>query len=290
MRKPTMSNATEQARSTRSDARAFADAFAAADDAFTFGDAGESRTLTLAELGDAIALDRPVAPPARRAPDATAAGPAGAPRSAADDELLTLDQLGEALARPVREADVLDFDFGTSAHERARRRTAARLDASPTARRRVSGPARAATRARRTSGGPEAPGSVERPTPGSPARRAAGSAEHRAPSPAGDRANVARLEAARALPATLRPSDDFFADPDAPRTVEITGRPEGSVPVPRLREVELPHRAPRVPANRLGADPDRIAMWAVLLGILLVLIAFTTGSAGAVALPLLSAL
>ena len=321
-----MSNATEEARSTRRDARAFADAFAAADDAFTFGaDAGESRTLTLAELGDVIALDRPVAPPGPRTPAASAVRTAGAASFADDDELLTLDQLGEALARAARGDDIPDFDFGTSAHERARRRTAARFDASPPARRRVSGPARAATRPRRTAGGhTEVTPGPERLAPGLPERRAPGPAGHRAPGPAGRRApgsaaraamaaaaasaaerlagpaavqrvagertTALRLDAARALPTSLRPSDDFLADPDARRTVEITGRPGGNVPVPRLREVEPGHRAPRVVAHRLGANPDRIAMWAVLLGILLVLIAFTTGSAGAVALPLISAL
>lgn len=315
-----MSNATEQVRSTRSDARAFADAFAAADDAFTFGvAAGESRTLTLAELGEVIALDRPVALPGPRAPEA----PAADRSTSAEDELLTLDQLGEALARPVREADVLDFDFGTSAHERARRRTAARLDASPSACRRVSGPARASTRFRRADGGPKevAPASAERLAPGAAKRFVPASTERLSPeavtSPSAGPAmadaatsaaerltggsagtqrfarqhmDASRLEAAQAIPASLRPSDDFLADPDARRTFEITGRPDGNVPVPRLREVESRHRTDRVTAHRLGANPDRIAMWAVLLGILLALIAFTTGSAGAIALPLLSAL
>jgi len=124
---------------------------------------------------------------------------------------------------------------------------------------------------------------------------AAASAAERLAGPAGvqrvgGRTTAARLDTARALPTSLRPSDDFLADPDARRTVEITGRPSGTVPVPRLREIEPGHRAPRVAAHRLGANPDRIAMWAVLLGILLVLIAFTTGSADAVALPLISAL
>ncbi len=306
-----MSNATEQARSTRSDARAFADAFAAADDAFTFGvDAGESRTLTLAELGDVIALDRPVVVTDSQAPVSRSAGPT----TAADDELLTLDELGEVLAGPARAADVLDFDFGTSAHERARRRTAARLSASPSARRRLSGPSRARTSPHRAGGArPEvAPDPGERLAP-APAERlatepersaaaraamadAAASAAERLAGPAdvqrvaGDRTTASRLDAAQALPTSLRPSEAFLADPDARRTVEITGRPGGNVPLPRLREVEPGHRPPRVAPRRLGANPDRIAMWAVLLGILLVLIAFTTGSAGAVALPLLSAL
>ncbi len=297
-----MSDAT-QATSTRNDARAFADAFAAADDAFTFGpDVGESRTLTLDELGDAIALDRPGASPAPRLP----AAPPAARRAAApdDDELLTLDELSEALVGPVRE-DVPDFDFGTSAHERARRRTAARLAASPSARRRMSGPTTTSARLRR----PDARQAQDTPVAGrltteahpSPGARAAmadaaASAAERLADPAGPRrfarddTGTSRLEAAQALPASLRPSDAFLAGSDARRTVEITGRPGALAAVPRLREVERRQRAPRAAADRFGANPDRIAMWAVLLGILLVLIAFTSGSARAVAMPLLSVL
>ncbi|MBA2349898.1 MAG: hypothetical protein H0V81_16595 [Solirubrobacterales bacterium] len=63
-----------------------------------------------------------------------------------------------------------------------------------------------------------------------------------------------------------------------------------SVAPARLREVERPARPPKAFSERFGGNPDRIAMWAVLLGIVLVLIAFTSGSAGAIALPLVSAL
>ena len=305
MKKPTMNDATEQARSTRSDARAFAEAFAAADDAFTFGaNAGESRTLTLDELGDVIVLDRPISLPAPQAP---ASRPV-APIAVEYDELITLDELSEALAGPVREADALDFDFGTSAHERARRRTAARFDASPSARRRISGP----TTAARSRGGEVHPAAatpvaarldsevtplpiVGDTSPGARATMAAAaaSAAERLADPAGtrrfapDRASSSRLDAVRALPASLRPSDDFLAGSGARRTVEITGRPGATAAVPRLRELERREREPRAVVDRLGTNPDRIAMWAVLLGILLVLIAFTSGSAGAVALPLL---
>ncbi len=302
-----MSNATDQARSTRSDARSFADAFAAADDAFTFGaDAGESRELTLAELGDVLALDRPVALPApREAKVPSRDTPAGPGPPADDDALLTLDELGDALARPAREADVVDFDFGTSADERARRRTAARLEASPSARRRISGPAAApSSRSRRADVHARQAGDAARPV-SQPGSRSASStamadavadvAEHLAAPAAGPRfvrdgTGPSRLDAARALPVTLRPSDDFLADPDARRTIEITGRPAADVALPRLREVERRPRQARAPAERLGANPDRIAMWAVLLGILLILIAFTSGSASAVALPLLGVL
>lgn len=269
-----MSNATDQARSTRSDARPFAEAFAAADDAFTFGpDAGESRTLTLTELGDVLGS---VPPPAgfREADDASGAPVAGHPAAAppsvpGDDRLLSLDELGEVLAAPVREPEVADFDFGTRAQERARRRTAARLEASPSSRRRISGPA-ARARSRR------------------PDAHLAEAEASRQPDETGT--GSSRLDAARAIPAALRPSDDFLADPDARRTIEITGRPGALAVVPRLRTVEGRPARPRAAVDRFGGNPDRIALWAVLLGILLVLIAFTSGSASAVALPLLAGL
>ena len=297
-----MSNATDQARSTRRDARAFADAFAAADDAFTFGtDAGESRELTLAELGDVLALDRPVALPAPRESQIPVGHAAPVDDPPADEgALLTLDELGDALARPAEEADVADFDFGTSASERARRRTAARLDASPSARRRISGSAAGSARSRRADGHARQAEPAQGPSPTAVSRTAmadaaATAAEHLAASSASprfvrDHTGTSRLDAARALPVALRPSDDFLGDPDARRTIEITGRPAAEVAVPRLREAERRRRPARAATYRLGANPDRIAMWAVLLGILLILIAFTSGTASAIALPLLGAL
>lgn len=304
MNKPTMNDATGQARSARSDARAFADAFAAADDAFTFGaNTGESRTLTLDELSDVIVLDRPVSLPGPRASPARPVAPA----AAEDDELMTLDQLSEALAGPVREADALDFDFGTSTHERARRRTAARLDASPSARRRISGPATSA-RSRRVEVHPTAAASVGTldprlaaqvdPSPGASAAMAAAaaSAAELLADPDSTRRfepkspGRSRSESAQTAPAPLRVSRDFLGGSGGRRTSEVTGHSTAGGAVPRLREVERRERAPRAAVYRFQTDPDRIAMWAVLLGILLVLIAFTSGSAGAIALPLLSLL
>jgi hypothetical protein len=56
------------------------------------------------------------------------------------------------------------------------------------------------------------------------------------------------------------------------RTVQITGRPVSSL---RLVEVER-RRPPRSPLERLGPRPDRIAMWAVLLGVFCCIVALTT--------------
>lgn len=236
-----MSNATEQARSTRQDARAFAEAFSAADDAFTFGrDVGESRELSLDELGDVLGLGGGVAAttaprPSRRPVPVDVREVVGL-SAAHEDDLLTLDELGDALARGERQTDDLDFDFGTSANERARRRTAARLGAPmPEARPRAE-PTTASSRRAAPSGS----GSLAAASAATAARMAGG----------------ARLTRGVALTA-----------PSARRT---------------LREIEpQPQRPAKTLSERFGGNPDRIAMWAVLLGILLILIAFTSGSAGA---------
>ena len=60
--------------------------------------------------------------------------------------------------------------------------------------------------------------------------------------------------------------------PDERRTVQITGRPVSSL---RLVEVER-RRPPRTAMERLGPRPDRIAMWAVLLGVFCCIVALTT--------------
>ena len=269
-----MSHATEQARSTRSDARAFADAFADADGAFGYGpDAGESRTLTLAELGDELAT--------------RSGGPSAAASVApADDELLTLAELGDALARPVRDVDALDFDFGTSAHERARRRTAARFQDAPPARRQASGTG---------STGPLGHHADARPAGTGRFARATALESRRITPPADPRqgGRFARSDAAAraAMVDAAASAADRLSKPTVARHASTSEHPRAPTAVPRLREVEprQPHD-PRSVADRFGGNPDRIAMWAVLLGIVLVLIAFTSGSSSAVALPLLAAL
>lgn len=68
--------------------------------------------------------------------------------------------------------------------------------------------------------------------------------------------------------------------PAAPRrTITIRGQAT-SLPVagPRLLEAER-RRPPRRPAERFTGRPDRVALWAVLLGFLLVLVATTSAHA-----------
>lgn len=233
-----MSNATEQARSSRGDARAFAEAFAAADDAFTFGPSvGESRTLTLSELEAVLELDTPVGLPAESPAPAIATG---------DAELLTLEELCDVLAEPPAAADVLDFDFGTGTAERARRRTAARTGTSipaPPAPRQAPGPVS------RSSVRPAAAGALPltaRAAATSPARRRG-----------------------------VRSSAMSPAQPPARRG------PQPSMMVPAPGRRPLPGSSA---VQRFRAEPDRIALYAVLLAILLVLIAASSSSASAVSL------
>jgi hypothetical protein len=64
----------------------------------------------------------------------------------------------------------------------------------------------------------------------------------------------------------------------ARRTVEIRGR---TVPAPTVPRVEIDRRRPpRRAIERIGPRPDRMAMWALLMGLLLILVALGTADAG----------
>jgi hypothetical protein len=61
-------------------------------------------------------------------------------------------------------------------------------------------------------------------------------------------------------------------------TVEIRGR---TVPAPTVPRIEIDRRRPpRRTIERIGPRPDRMAMWALLMGLLLILVALGTGDAG----------
>ncbi len=80
--------------------------------------------------------------------------------------------------------------------------------------------------------------------------------------------------------AHLSAADDPFATPPPPagtrRTVQIKGRPaEG-----RVSSTAQRHRG-RTASDRVGARPDRIALWAVALGAILILLAAMTSSSQA---------
>ncbi len=68
----------------------------------------------------------------------------------------------------------------------------------------------------------------------------------------------------------------------ARRTVEIRGRTVAAPVVPRSVELDR-RRPPRRPIERVGARPDRVAMWALLMGIVLILVAVGTADASLIA-------
>ena len=70
-------------------------------------------------------------------------------------------------------------------------------------------------------------------------------------------------------------------------TVEIRGRTVPAPAVPRATEVGDRRRPPRRAAERVGTRPDRVAMWALLMGLLLILVAIGTADAPAVSALLL---
>ena len=59
------------------------------------------------------------------------------------------------------------------------------------------------------------------------------------------------------------------------RTVKIAGHPEGSLEASRYQR-DRTRRPPRTAGERIGHRPDRIAMWAFALGLLLIVIAILT--------------
>jgi hypothetical protein len=65
--------------------------------------------------------------------------------------------------------------------------------------------------------------------------------------------------------------------PSRRRTVEITGRTVGAPALPRLVEIDR-RRPARRAVERVGARPDRLALWAVVLGFFLIFVAVTSTS------------
>jgi hypothetical protein len=83
-------------------------------------------------------------------------------------------------------------------------------------------------------------------------------------------------EAAAAVPRRGGYGGDEVALPGR-RTIEIRGRTVPAPDVPRTpRPAITPRRPPRLASERVGPRPDRLAMWAMLMGIVLILVALTT--------------
>jgi hypothetical protein len=72
--------------------------------------------------------------------------------------------------------------------------------------------------------------------------------------------------------------------PSRRRTVEITGRTVGAPSLPRLVQIDR-RRPARRPVERVGPRPDRLALWAVVLGFFLILVAVTSTSHAATRAP-----
>ncbi len=65
-------------------------------------------------------------------------------------------------------------------------------------------------------------------------------------------------------------------------TVEIRGRTVPAPALPRSAEVERARRPQRRAVERVSARPDRVAMWALMMGLLLILVALGTADGPAV--------
>jgi hypothetical protein len=79
-------------------------------------------------------------------------------------------------------------------------------------------------------------------------------------------------------PATHAPDAPTpLSAPSRRRTVEITGRTVGAPALPRLVQIDR-RRPARRPVERVGARPDRLALWAVILGFFLIFVAVTSTS------------
>jgi hypothetical protein len=85
---------------------------------------------------------------------------------------------------------------------------------------------------------------------------------------------IAAITADRDIPADVPPVPTGEGVPER-RTVKIGGRPEGSLEAARYQR-DRARRPPRTAHERIGARPDRIAMWAFALGLLLIAIAILT--------------
>ena len=92
---------------------------------------------------------------------------------------------------------------------------------------------------------------------------------------AGRRGRAARADHGSAAPA--REAHAPLPAPSPPRTIEITGRTVGAPTLPRLVQIDR-RRPARRAAERVGARPDRLALWAVVLGFFLIFVAVTSTS------------
>src|SRR5919198_1532190 len=98
-------------------------------------------------------------------------------------------------------------------------------------------------------------------------QREARTDEHSEPARPHDRADAPEPVAARPL----------APPPPRRRPVEITGRTVGAPTLPRLVQIDR-RRPARRAVERVGPRPDRLALWAVVLGFFLIFFAVTSTS------------
>jgi hypothetical protein len=101
------------------------------------------------------------------------------------------------------------------------------------------------------------------------------SGQGRRPEPAHAGAIVTRIEDAPSyvadMPVEPVEAERALIEAAGRRTVEITGRPE-RLPLARPQR----RRPPRTVEERIGSSPDRMAAWAVAMGMLLIFLAILT--------------
>jgi hypothetical protein len=185
-----------------------------------------------------------------------------------DEARRRADEADLAARRAVRERRGVEAEVSSMLS--APRRPSAAPAIAP---RRVSGPDAAQRRAAGSD-----PAQRRAPSPDPAQRRAPGPdpAQRRAPSPdpaqrRGDRGD-AHLDVAAEHPRAPRVKG---AATPGRRIVEIRGRTVPAPMVPRSVETDR-RRPPRRAVERVGGRPDRVAMWALLMGLLLILVAIGT--------------
>lgn len=77
--------------------------------------------------------------------------------------------------------------------------------------------------------------------------------------------------------------EDIPVAEPARRTVEIKGHPDTTAKLPTDRQAAATHgslerrRPPRRAVERVGHRPDHVALWALLMGVMLIVVAYATG-------------
>lgn len=95
-----------------------------------------------------------------------------------------------------------------------------------------------------------------------------------------DHADPAPAPAPRRVEAPPVPRRGGYGEGGLPgrRTIEIRGRTVPAPELPRSVELDRTRRPPRRAVERIGPRPERLAMWALVMGLMLIAVAITTAS------------